>query len=368
MTGVHATEMQTFLTCRLQWFWSAPKPRGLYLEPVSKHIALTFGTAIHEGLRHASDDAGSAYEAFKRTLDEELDGGFHLTFNWMEEETTNVDRQEYYDLGRSMLQEYYWYAKDHDQRFRTYAAETKWDTNGMSGRFDEVREDSDGLYVMDFKTTSRTIDMEEWARNSTQGLVYAWAARKLFGNDVQGVIFRFLKKGIPDTYEKLILKNGTLTTRKTVQNTTTFHAFYHAMEIASVMEACKITVGYAIDRMENNGLTEPEKNYVQILMQSANVVYAGILRELCDHNPFIWDVPVPTSKEYLDRMEKMLILPTAKLMAGRPFVGPTGLGTSSYDSPCKWCSFKEPCRSVRRESSGEYKRILHTQFKERSDQ
>jgi hypothetical protein len=248
-------------------------------------------------------------------------------------------------LGVAMLRGYQSWQKSVDGNTKFLATETSWEvplpgTNvKLAGRFDAVVERPDGLWVMDFKTTGST--RVNWTNTDLQATAYTLAARKLYGPKVRGVVFRFLRKKEPYTYEKLILKDGSVTRRKNLTELTTYHEYRKALAIAVLQEQFPGKEGWWYEERLQGDLGD-EFHAAFVMAQRA---YWDELQALKEQNTFYWDVAEDRTEEQLRRYLSYVILPAAKEMTSKRkgrWVGPTGLGASF--AVCANCSFKTPCQ------------------------
>lgn len=129
------------------------------------------------------------------------------------------------DLGSELKQDphyhEFWPALEDDTYYLLYwNNDTKrFDLVLYQGRIDVIfRHKTSGRYwIDDHKTTVRFDDITDWIDIDPQAGAYFWAVKKILGIDVEGVIFNYLRKALPD--EPKVLKGGNLSKDKS-QNTT----------------------------------------------------------------------------------------------------------------------------------------------------
>jgi len=376
--AVHTSEIKSYLRCKLGWYWSAPRPRGLNLEPKVSKAALNLGRLVHEALQIGYDTGEQFADAYETLAGDNLkalaDAGpvFDSEVAEIKEQTA---------LGVAMLEGYQSWSEGADQNLRFLAMETRWE-NARLGRiryggiFDAVVEREDGLWVFDFKTTKYT--STEWTIQDIQATGYVHAARQLYGKDVRGLIFRFLLKKAPLTYKDLILKNGTVTERKTLPSQTNYEEYTKAIAVAVLLEMIKndFTLQGELELSESppketvaalldDGLHERKwypdfkTNYV-----AARRLYNDTIQSVKGTNKFFWDVPEHRTAEQVALCLRNLLVPAAKEMVSRKrgrWVGPTGLGMAF--SACPRCQFAAPCKLAM--AGADYKSYLIENYRQR---
>ena len=369
--AVHISEVKSFLRCRLAWYWSAPKPRGFNLEPIAERPALHFGRLVHEALQVGYDSVTPYADAFR---DLAAAANTSLPGSSMYEE----ERQKQTELGARMLAGYQDWAtyedKVHNTRF--LSMETKWEDVRIgrikfAGRFDAVIERDDGLWILDFKTTSKAAT--DWVSQDIQATAYVHAARQLIDPKVRGLIFRFLLKKAPHDYNKLILKKGGVTQRANLPNITTHKDYTFALAVATLKEmvesgALELPVGDTLD--DYAALLRDDLGHQQWYEQFhesftlARRMYWDQLQTLRGASHFFWDVPVYRTDEQVARCIKYVLHPAAKEMVSKRkgrWIGPTGLGAAF--AVCRNCSFSEPCELVM--TGADHRSILQSQYRKR---
>lgn len=229
---LHVTDTQTFDSCKRKWYLGSllhcnlgtrfPKP------------SLFLGTGIHLALEAY---AGALIRGYSR--DEALEFALDNFFGWAQMEIGRVndevggldedDETKLRDsqrLGLGMLKHYAPWDAWHEVTY--VSAEQKFEVPLtqdilLCGRIDGMVEVAGELWVIDHKTTSR-IDADGLVLDS-QGKAYLLAARQLYGPNVKGIIYNFLRKKVPAVPE--LLKKGGLTRRKDID--TTWDVYHQAI-------------------------------------------------------------------------------------------------------------------------------------------
>lgn len=213
---IHTSDLINFKRCRRRWNWTSPIRENLV--PLEGNRGpLWLGSGFHFALEdyHGFNVFEHPVEAFLAYVEA------HRA-NQLPE-----DAEELIELGCSMLSYYadVWLNKPGREKFQTFqlidiangvdwAVEMKWAIpilvrNGEQvnyvGTFDRVVRDSEGrIWVIDYKTAARLESAN--LETDSQVSAYTWAARQLFGQDVEGVIWQqHLKK---QANGPAILKNG----------------------------------------------------------------------------------------------------------------------------------------------------------------
>lgn len=378
---VHVTEIRQYLKCRLLWYWTAPPPRGLYLQPKVLSPALHLGRLIHDALQIATDrgvapDAVFVPMALKEQerLDEDQGG---LWPEQLEKLRDNIT------LGAAMLRGYHNWTKTANAGVTFLATETKWNVAPsvleglpLAGRLDGLIERDDGLWVMEYKTTS--YQRVNWTRADLQATAYTIAAREMYGKDVRGVLFRFLRKKAPYTYEKLILKKGAVTSRKDLPNLTTTSHYLEALAVAVLKEMCDNSFHSAPvppptpglgdsapliwyeEQLRNRKGTTWEQEWTDRFTLSKRA-YWKELQNLKENPGFFWEVPEERTPDQIRMYAKYVLVPTMREMYHPRWVGPTGLGAAF--AVCSNCAFRRPCELAM--AGADFRSLLRDDFEKR---
>lgn len=370
--AVHITELKSFLRCRLAWFLSAPPPRGLGLEPVVAKAALQQGRVIHKALQIGYDTGVPFAEAYVGLATEAVEGSKEGTIFQSELDSMRAQTGQ----GEAMLQGYQEWAALRDTNYQFLSMEQKWDSvkiGGIpfAGTFDAIVQRDDGLWILDFKTSKyRTTD---WTEQDLQATMYIHAARRLIGREIRGIIFRFLLKKIPATYDKLILKNGSVTTKKGLPASTTYREYLLAQAVATLQFMIKketivfpgppLSLGSLAGIVQSKQSQEAEwwPLYEQEFLKTRRLYYSKT-QELKGVDTFFWEVEEFRTETQINNYLQYVIYPAAKEMRSRRkgrWIGPTGLGASF--TVCNGCKFKTPCEMFMRGAPG-YRELLCNEY------
>lgn len=358
---VGISEIKAHLRCRLAGFWSAPPPRGLGLEPIVSRTALAYGRLIHAALQIGYDEGTPFAEAFETLYDaEEAQVNTGALFAEQLE-----DLKKTRALGVAMMEGYQRWAAIHDEGVRFLALETEFRNvrigagrPRLRGRMDAIIERDDGIWPVDFKTTKYS--ETDWTHQDLQATAYIYAARKLYGPKVRGLIYRFMLKKAPLPYDELILKKGTLTQRKDLGKITTYEEWAKAMAVATLQSLVKEDFIFA-EQVEL-AFGAPYSDYMALLEEpdyrdrpwystfneahkNVRRLYYQTTQTLKGESKFFWEVEEYRTDEQIKLYLKHVIAPAAREMTSRRrgrWVGPTGLGAAF--AVCSNCSFKTPCR------------------------
>ncbi len=374
MKAVHVSEIKSFLRCRLAWFWSATPPRGLGLEPVYAPAALQFGTMIHEALQIGYETGAKFTAAFQHVVTVERARLQELGVFSDERLDTFNDRHQ---LGMAMMKGYQDWCVEADKGIKFLNLEFKWKgiklgRIPLAGIFDALIERPDGLWIMDFKTSSSR--ETGWTTKDLQATTYVMAARQLYGPEVRGIIYRFLLKKEPYNYEQLILKKGGMTTRSNLPNLTTYENYVTALAVAVLLGMDKQFTVPVLQEKSKAELAEIlayddfkefpwySKFHEQFVM--AKKMHFETIQELKGPSRFFWDQKEYRTEDQINLAVKFVMLPAAKEMVSKRknrWVGPTGLGAAF--TICSSCKFKGPCELLLR--GADYKTVLLTEYQKR---
>lgn len=369
--SVHISEVKAYLNCILSWFWTAPRPRGLYLEPKTPRAALNTGRLTHHALHRMYDfgeDPVAAYEVSAAESTEQLKRERGHLF---EEEFAKIAKDNAMMLA--ILGSYKTWAAAADQHVRFLATEIPWKAKlgryTLEGRYDALVERPDGMWVLDFKTTS--FDATDWTASDLQATAYVAAARKLYGPEVRGIIFRFIRKKAPKTYDELILKDGSVTRRKTIAKETTYQEYSLALAVCALSDIARMGEFLELDICDHAELladedrkTKPWYEAFKEQYELAKRFYYDELQALRGSRYFFWEVEEYRTEEQVENYFKFVIRPAMREMTSfrkGKWVGPTGLGAAW--ALCRNCSFKDPCRAAM--AGADFKSMLREDYQVR---
>lgn len=379
--ATHITELKSYLRCRFLWRVTAPPPRGLGLTPIVSKASLQQGRMVHEALQVGYDDPNipfaDAYEVIAAR-----DMGVAREGSIFQSELEAMQGQ--IGMGVAMLKGYQTWAAEYDKNYTFLSMEQKWDNvkvGGIpfAGTFDAVVQRPDGIWILDFKTSKYT--SADWTTQDLQATMYVHAARRLIGREVRGIIFRFLLKKVPQNYEKLILKNGSVTTRAGIFGSTNYREYSLALAVATLNEMW----GVGAVTHEQLGLGIPGgppmslKTLAGVIQspdlkdqpwfdeyvsqyKTARSMYYTQLQGLKGLNNFFWEKEEFRTETQINNYLKYVIYPAAKRMRSRrknKWIGPTGLGASF--TVCNGCQVKTPCEMFMRGAPG-YMQVLRDEY------
>lgn len=371
---VHTTEIRTYMACKLKWWFSAPPPRGLYLTPKVKKQELRIGSMAHAVLmkwydRQKGDDIELLVEdEVQKYIDKQ-----GVTWPELREQF-----EEEGELLKTMLSGYADWSQEVDANCTILATESPWQVKHgiflrMAGKFDGIIQRPDGLWVLEFKTTGSKPGSTGWAGRALQNVSYAIAAQKLYGDEVRGVLYRFLRKKKPYTYEDMVLKRGGLTQRSNIAELTTKTNYHKALMVGAYRELFEhenmgTTVGDVRNKLKELSRREGgiKGNYPK-LWERYRMWCAAHQDALSNfhgqNNPFFWEQEEYSTHQQRTRYLEAVIKPMMKEMVHQPFPTPTGLGVSW--AMCGRCSFRTPCDMLL--TGGDWRGELQRSYIKRSD-
>lgn len=335
--SISISELKRFLDCRLRWKWESAPPRGLGLRPKDgvASEALLFGSVIHAALQ-------GGYDRPESTFTKEY-------LNLVPEE---VEQKQ---LGSDLMQTYDDYRKLLDKDSRIIATETSFrdvEVPGtlatLSGIFDVIVQRPDGLWVMDFKTTSRSYT--DWTTQDLQATAYVYAARQMFGEDVKGIIFRFLLKKKQLGTSDLLLKSGKLTKRSNLERLTTSRKYKTAIATV-VLKWLVENEGYELSQapltLDDYEALLPfvknEPKFAEVYKNGKKLYYTQLANLSGAWRNWIWDVEEVRTSLQIKNYLSTVFAPTMSTMIDLDVaVGPTGL--SAAWALCGKCPFREACK------------------------
>ena len=363
MRSISISEFKRWTTCRLRWSWASAPPRGLGLAPLVSAPALHLGRTVHAALQKGYDDKVPFESAYRKIVEEQVESEGSI----FQDHLDKIRSEQ--ELGALMMQGYQGWSEQQDAGMHFLAMESKWDgiqlpstKATLSGIFDALVELPSGLWVMDFKTTKST--MTSWAEQDLQVTGYTYAAKQMYGAEVQGVILRFLLKRVPDGYDKLILKNGTVTKKKGIVTCTDYEHYYRALAVATLQELV-IKRDYPLQGPHsleafNEALSAVKDDPVfkEAFLETRRSYFKEL--QLLREKPaiYFWDVIEPRTDVQIQNYMNNYFVPTAEEILNPSWIGPTGLA-QAY-SACGGCAFRTPCQLVM--SGGDYQSVLDEEF------
>jgi len=301
---------------------------------------LSFGRIIHKALQMGYD----------------TDRNFIRAYNQVKEEYGTIGKFD----GEGIIKHYQKWSEQADKQYRFLATETEWKgieipgTKGtLSAVIDAVVERDDGLWLLDFKTT--TYRDNPWTTQDLQATAYVYAARKLISPDVRGLIFRFIRKSAPWGPDRLLLKSGKVTTRSKLPGITTHAEYLNALAIATIRSMDLDWVGDDESALLEFG-NDPA---FQEKFLAVRRMYFDQLQAFKDvTNSFVWEVTEHRTEKQIDNYIKYFIAPRMNEILNVKWIGPTGLDMAY--AACGRCPFKAPCRLAL--DGADYRTILREDF------
>lgn len=348
---VHITDMQTYMLCRQKWDFSSLLRRGL--QPSLLPAPLFLGQGVHLGLDYG----------YRNSLEEGKSMTFNLQAalkafnNWSSKRLASMtetsgqlweDEAETYNslltLGRVMLTHYSLWAKQVDRQFIVRGLEKIFSVNVPSslrvaygGRFDGLLESkaTGELYILEFKT-SRSTTKKSLAPifRSMQSTAYLWAARKVYQEQVSGVLYRVLWKKMPDIPK--LVRNGA------------------RFSYAKSQHMTEVWLDHTLEQM-----AEGDPDAFHELRARAGSL-REMIREQAYKNVFFKQQLIQRSGDQIEHMLHVL------RTVGREMTQP---GVPIFPMPgyhCSWCRFQDVCDLIQYGHKEAAEDLLSVEFAPRS--
>jgi hypothetical protein len=129
-------------------------------------------------------------------------------------------------LVERIMRSYLWYTRNDGWKVHAVEQIFSVEFKGIlfKGRIDLIIEDEDGkLWVVDHKTASTIPESTAFHAMDPQLILYPWAAEKMWGLDIAGVIYNYVKSKAPSVPK--LNKDGSLSRRKIVTDYPTVYLF-----------------------------------------------------------------------------------------------------------------------------------------------
>jgi len=366
--SISISEMKRFLNCRLKHRWASAPPRGRGLAPAVSVPELQLGRVIHQALQLLYDHPEvSAVKHYWDSVEDNTSSSQESSM--FEDNLRKIEDQK--DLGARMMEGYEKWSREVDKDYSFLATETQWDgielpgtPATISGVFDAVVRDNQtgDLWVLDFKTTGST--RTGWTSQDLQATAYVYVARKMYGPQVKGIIFRFLLKKAPYDYHKLILKSGRVTKRQNLSHLTTYEEYYRALAVATLKDLVE-NKGYHYEGTRtldayNEALSEVSKSeeFKKAFAATRKLYWEQLQETKGARDHYFWDVKEHRTPIQVENYLNNLIVPTCNEIIKPHWVGPTGLSASW--ALCGRCPFKVPCKLAM--DGGDYEEVLNREF------
>ena len=366
---IHATEVKSYLACRQAWGWSASRPRGHYLESKYSVQPFSIGRIMHSALASHYDTGDKVGDIFNTLADIFLMSGTFFS------EEDMAETEEVLVKLSVVLSHYEEWEQDTSQ-LKVIATELKVrstfgdDNLPVVCRFDALVTDQDNdIWVLDFKSSSRF--RTGWVNRDLQAIIYTAVARKVYGERVKGMVFRFIMKSKPKTWEQLILKSGKVTQAKASLSRTTYWDLKEAIVVAVIASELGVLPRDAhVVLVEAQAGNEHSKRIVDLMMvdhiSPALSMYYQPLNTLKAANPYIFDEVVPIDDVMVQATLSGVVVPAMQEMFSAPTHAPTGLGTAW--AQCGRCVFKDPCMLRLEGKEEEVNDLIAARFVSREDQ
>lgn len=324
---IHVSDLSAYKECRRRWGWVSPL--RMNLRPEHTKIYFIVGRAVHYSI-------GEWYE--NGTLP-------HITYDLYMRELRKFesiapgDDEEQVRIGRGVCENYHsWVTsvEEPDEDWKILATEMKFKTplynlKGkksnrifLAGRIDGVWEHrrTGDIWLVEFKTTAREPN-PKWPQLDDQAAGYCWAAEQIFGRRVKGMMFRFLKKRMPEPPKRI--RNGKALSRAINSSLHTTEKLY----LQAIREL-------AADSLEPNA-TDLEIGHAAATLEGD---YADILDQLAmqGYEHYFAEFMTPRSPAEIKTMGRELWQVGLEMSRDSTFI---------YSEPdwqrCVRCAFREPC-------------------------
>ena len=351
LPALHITDVQQFRKCRRAWKWGSAF-FGHNLTPKARPLPLVQGSGIHVALQGyyntPANERGveSVIAAFDEWYNEQIKKAGEVSPIWKEEVAIYT---KMYKECVAMLYHYHLWVTEwqKDAAYEVVSMEQEFDVPlpeggvmgapaspyHLSGRFDGVvRDKATGkLYLLEFKTTAN-MRSTMWVTKYPQATAYTWAASQLFGQPLEGILYRFLVKAAP--CDLRVLASGKYSQDKS-QKTTYEWVLGQLRQVASA---------YA----------NPAEKLSQLMLENHEILnYLSMV----DENPFFMEIKVNRTPEQIQEFMYGLYS-DAQLMAdpNLPCYSMSGIH-------CGYCPFKDACG--KKDMGGDYQFLLDTLFTNR---
>ncbi|TXH55542.1 MAG: hypothetical protein E6Q97_08610 [Desulfurellales bacterium] len=319
---IRTSDRGTFRRCRQLWNFTS-KMR-MNLEYVPGIEPLNFGIAYHEAMEVYYDPILWDEDTNGALRIPAAEASFMASMNsWKKNQKAsnswNDQTAERWDelvkMGLGMMRHYWSWAKEADKHYRPVKTEIEFEVpipvpDGMilprgfqsieghlyymakpvvyQGRIDVIVQDlrTDRLWIMDHKTAAQFGESLAHLDLDPQCGSYAWAASKMLGLDIAGVIYSEHRKKVPKQPE--VLKSGALSKNKAQSTTAEIYK-------QAVLDAGLYLPDYEdfIEVLRNEGQQYFRRTHVNRNGAELDSVEANILYEAIDmlNEPYIYPSP-----------------------------------------------------------------------------
>lgn len=210
---ISVTAFKAWKDCRRRWFLA----HKMGLEPATPQTPLLFGSGIHAALgKYYRKRGGLLEDYFRDWMEENIFLLKHKLGPSYELFRSEIDQLLITGLG--VLKHYQtWAEAEGRDDFEVIDTEINFEVpvaDGLlfKGRIDGLIRMPNGLlWILEHKTASNFGNLE-WTAYDAQCTGYVWAAGQLADSPVQGMVFNFLRKEVPQPPK--VLANGMLSKDK----------------------------------------------------------------------------------------------------------------------------------------------------------
>lgn len=187
---VSASKIKTYRTCHKQFYYKYVLPKG-DRPAEDKNIGALMGLSLHKAIEKKYRAGDNPTQVFQQTMLETLD-------DW-EEEGFKINGIEWFSKslkdGKDILREFDWnrfHPIELEMEFLLPFPNAKAPIALVNGYIDMVSKDDMGYDVIDHKS-QRKIPTQDQLNHDSQFILYAWAARELYGNLPRATIWNDLR-------------------------------------------------------------------------------------------------------------------------------------------------------------------------------
>lgn len=350
MYEIHISDVKQFLGCRRRWDWQSPIRQGLERRDV--YAPFFLGRGVHYAMQRFYEVGETPSASLNRFITAEVERLKPLGTLWQFEKDT-IEEQSALAFG---LMEHYvdWTTSTHgawqDDNLNFYALETTFkvpihNAQGkrsrrfcLAGRFDGVvqRKDNGTYWILEHKTTRSIDELKVSLVNELQTAAYIYAASKMYGIDVRGVLYNIIRKKLPT--EPRVLVSGMLSV---AQIDTTPQAYVKAI------------------RRNHPEWIDTDGHFTEEGSKEMMLQYGCYLRGI-ETKSFFERVPVRRTAGEIEQFGRDLHCIASEMC--KPLV-------RTYPTPdwfgCKMCRFKPACLTMN--AGGDYVSILEAEFTPRRE-
>jgi hypothetical protein len=334
---LHVSDIGTFRNCRWRWDWSSNLRQNLERDVPVPHFLL--GRAVHYALAQYYEGF-DALEAYERFVEHDVRLSEHLQM--LEDMDLRTKIVDSIVTGRGMVAHYVAWAPRHDKDWEVLSTEKtgRLPRDGFvyGGRYDGVwrNKTSGKLWLAEFKTT-RSMQEIAFIYKDPQPMLYLMEAEHEFHVRLEGVLYTFLWKKVPEMPKRL--QNGTFS--KSKSQATTASLYIEAL------------------RKDAKALSSGDPQEYDRLMQYRMAEYAEVLTYLAgQEDQYFRRIPLEKTRYELEQNLAYLD------MTVREMLDPN---VALYPSPsqvkCPRCPFKDPCDV--RHLGGNYQLLIAEEYRKR---